>query len=49
MISLPFIEKILMEKYGEEEQQVLAVEGSDKVTPAQIVLFAIRPFDLDVV
>jgi len=47
MISLPFIEKILLEKYGEEELQVLAVEGSDKVTPPQIVLFAVRPFDLD--
>lgn len=47
MISLPFIEKILLEKYGEEEQQVLAVEGSDKIAPPQIVLFAIRPFDLD--
>jgi len=47
MISLPFIEKILLEKYGEEEQQVLAVEGSDKITPPQVVLFTIRPFDLE--
>ncbi|WP_163711918.1 AMP-binding protein [Mangrovibacterium lignilyticum] len=47
MISLPFIEKILLEKYGEEEQQVLAVEGSDTITPPQVVLFTIRPFDLD--
>ena len=39
MISLPFIEKILLEKYGDAEKQVLAVEGSDKTTPAQIVLF----------
>jgi acyl carrier protein len=39
MISLPFIEKILLEKYGGQEKQVLAVEGSDKTTPAQIVLF----------
>jgi len=39
MISLPFLEKILLEKYGGQEKQVLAVEGSDKTTPAQIVLF----------
>ncbi len=39
MISLPFIEKILLEKFGSQEQQVLAVEGTDKTTPAQVVLF----------
>ena len=47
MISLPFIEKILLEKYGEEERQVLAIEGSDKVVPPQIVLFAAIPIDLN--
>ena len=47
MISLPFIEKILLEKYGDEEKQVLAVEGSDKTTPAQIVLFTTLPIHLD--
>ncbi|MBS2099450.1 AMP-binding protein [Carboxylicivirga linearis] len=46
MISLPFIENILLEKYGEEDQQVLAVEGSDKVSPADIVLFTIKDIDL---
>jgi long-chain-fatty-acid--[acyl-carrier-protein] ligase len=39
MISLPFLEKILLEKYGNPEKQVLAVEGTDKTTPPQIVLF----------
>ena len=47
MISLPFIEKILLEEYGDEEKQVLAVEGSDKTTPAQIVLFTTLTINLD--
>jgi len=47
MISLPFIEKILLEKYGDQEKQVLAVEGSDKITPAQIVLFTTLHINLD--
>ncbi|NVO20237.1 MAG: AMP-binding protein [Bacteroidetes bacterium] len=47
MISLPFIEKILLEQYGEQEKQVLAVEGSDNTTPAQIVLFTTIPISLD--
>ncbi len=47
MISLPFIEKILLEKYADPEKQVLAVEGSDKTTPAQIVLFTTRQVSLD--
>lgn len=46
MISLPFIENILLEKYGEEDQQVLAVEGSDKVYPSDIVLFTSKDIDL---
>ena len=47
MISLPFIEKILLEKYGDQEKQVLAVEGSDKITPSQIVLFTTLHINLD--
>ncbi len=47
MISLPFIEKILLEKYGDQEKQVLAVEGSDKTRPAQIVLFTTLHINLD--
>jgi Acyl-CoA synthetases (AMP-forming)/AMP-acid ligases II len=47
MISLPFIENILLEKYGEEERQVLAVEGSDKTVPPQIVLFTAIPIEMN--
>lgn len=47
MISLPFIENILLDKYGEEETRVLAVEGSDQITPPQIVLFTSKSIDLD--
>ena len=46
MISLPFIEKILLEKYGEEDKQVLAVEGNDQVSPADIVLISTKQIDL---
>jgi long-chain-fatty-acid--[acyl-carrier-protein] ligase len=47
MISLPFIEKILLEKYNDPEKQVLAVEGSDKTTPVQIVLFTTLHIELE--
>lgn len=47
MISLPFIEKILLEKYGDQEKQILAVEGTDKTTPGQIVLFTTLSVGLD--
>jgi len=47
MISLPFIEKTLLEKYGDDEEQVLAVEGSDKSTPPRIALFTKRNIDLN--
>ena len=47
MISLPFIEKILLEKYGDPEKLVLAVEGSDETAPAQIVLFTTNQINLD--
>ncbi|WP_430816141.1 AMP-binding protein [Carboxylicivirga sp. RSCT41] len=47
MISLPFIEKILLEKYGSDEEQVLAVEGTDKTTPQRIALFSTTDIDLN--
>jgi long-chain-fatty-acid--[acyl-carrier-protein] ligase len=47
MISLPFLEKILLEKYNDPEKPVIAVEGSDKTTPAQIVLFTTLQINLD--
>ena len=40
MISLPAVENNLLKKYGNEEQVVLAVEGSDSIEPPQIVLFS---------
>ncbi len=46
MISLPFIENILSNNYGEVDEKVLAVEGSDKVSPPQIVLFCSKPIAL---
>jgi long-chain-fatty-acid--[acyl-carrier-protein] ligase len=39
MISMPMIEKILLEIYGNDEKQVLAVEGSDKDGEAVIAVF----------
>lgn len=39
MISLPFIENLLLEKYGKEDELVLAIEGSDKNNLSQIILF----------
>ncbi|WP_289054419.1 AMP-binding protein [Carboxylicivirga marina] len=47
MISLPFIEKVLLEKYGSPEEQVLAIEGSDKTTPPRIALFTKNGIDLN--
>jgi len=46
MISLPFIEKILLEKYGDEDRLVLAVEGTDSTTPPRIALFTEKNIDL---
>ncbi len=45
MISLPFIERKLVEKYGEDGENVLAVEGSDKTTPPKIVVFTTKEMD----
>jgi len=39
MISLPAIEERLLEKYGSNDEVVLAVEGSDAFGTPQIVLF----------
>lgn len=47
MISLPFIEKILLERYGNDDSIILAVEGSDKVQPPKIVLFSLIELDID--
>jgi len=46
MVSLPYLEKILLEKYGEEGRQVLAVEGSDKTKDPIVSLFTVKELDL---
>jgi len=46
MVSLPFIENLLLKEYGSEDEKVLAVEGSDKTTPPQIVLFTTKEMSL---
>lgn len=46
MISLPFIEKILLNKYGSSEEQLLAVEGTDRTPSPKITLFTKTPIDL---
>ena len=46
MISMPFIEKILEDKYGEEGRNVLAVEGCDKTKTPIVTLFTVKDLDL---
>ncbi len=45
MISLPYIERVLSEKYKSDGENVLAVEGSDNTTPPQIVVFSTKKID----
>jgi long-chain-fatty-acid--[acyl-carrier-protein] ligase len=47
MISLPAIENALLEKYGSEEQTVLAIEGTDSLQTPRIVLFSTISLDLN--
>jgi acyl-CoA synthetase (AMP-forming)/AMP-acid ligase II len=46
MISLPAIEGVLLRKYGNDDEVILAVEGNDSIEPAQIVLFTKTKIDL---
>ncbi len=46
MVSMPYLEKILLEKYGEEGRQVLAVEGSDKTKEPNVTLFTVNELEL---
>jgi len=46
MISMPFIEKVLEEKYGEEGKNVLAVEGSDKGEEPVVTLFSTKELNI---
>lgn len=45
MISLPFIEKVLVSKYGEEGKNTIAVEGTDKGLEPTVVLFSTKELD----
>jgi len=46
MVSMPYLEKILLGKYGEEGRQALAVEGSDKGNTPIVTLFTVNELDL---
>lgn len=46
MISMPFIEKILEEEYGEEGAHVLAVEGCDRAKDPVVTLFSVNDLKL---
>lgn len=45
MISMPFIEKVLVSKYGEEGINTIAVEGTDKGLEPIVVLFSTKEID----
>ncbi len=47
MVSLPFIENVLEEHFGNSEEKILAVEGNDKIQPPQIVLFTKKPITIN--
>lgn len=47
MISLPAIESALLEKYGQENEVVLAIEGNDKIEPPIIALFSKINIDIN--
>lgn len=47
MISMPMMEKLLLEKYGLSEKVVLAVEGEEKNGVVKVVLFATHDFSLE--
>jgi long-chain-fatty-acid--[acyl-carrier-protein] ligase len=46
MISLPAVENALLEKYGDPEKVILAIEGKDEMEPTAIVLFSTISIDL---
>lgn len=46
MISMPFIEKVLESKYGEEGKHVLAVEGTDRAVDPVVTLFCTKELNL---
>ncbi len=47
MISLPFVETILLEKYGSPEVTTLAIEAKEENGNVTIVVFTILDISLD--
>ncbi len=47
MISLPFIEAILLEKYGSEEELKIAVEALENEWEVKIILFTLEHIETD--
>ncbi len=47
MISMPFIEELLLEKYGDAEVRNLAIEGSDSCNPVRLTLFCTNDINLN--
>lgn len=47
MISLPFIEGILLKKYGSETELTMAIEAKEQSGEVKIVLFSIVPIVLE--
>lgn len=47
MISLPFVERVLLEKYWDEKELKIAIEAQEKDWNAKIVLFSIENLDLE--
>jgi len=45
MISMPFIEKVLVSKFGDEGTNSIAVEGTDKGLEPTVVLFSTKELD----
>ncbi len=47
MISLPFVENILLEKYGSDKELRIAIEALEKDGNAKIVLFSIEKIEIE--
>ncbi len=47
MISLPFVENVLLEKYGSDKELRIAIEALEKNWNAKIVLFSIEKIEID--
>jgi long-chain-fatty-acid--[acyl-carrier-protein] ligase len=47
MISLPFIEGILLKKYGSETELTMAIEAREQNGEVKIVLFSVAPIVLE--